>query len=90
MSNPFEEINQKLDRIENLILNPSSPKQAPVLKYHERRETADLLHVSLPTLNTYTRKGIIKGSKIGNRVLYTDEAIQEALKDATSYRYRRV
>jgi hypothetical protein len=89
MSNPFEEINEKLDRLEKLI-SQSLPKQEPVLKYHSRQETADILQVSLPTLNTYTVKGIVKGSKVGNRVLYSDEAIQEALKDATSYRYRRV
>lgn len=88
MSNPFEELNTKIDRLEKLIIQ-SLPKQEPVLKYRCRQEAADILQISLPTLNTYTAKGIVKGFKVGNRVLYSDEAIQEALKDATSLKYRR-
>jgi hypothetical protein len=59
-------------------------------KYRTRNEVCKAYKISLPTLNTYTKKGIIKGVKVGNRVLYSDEAIQEALKDATSLKYRRV
>jgi len=49
-------------------------------KFNTRKETADRLHISLPTLNEYTKKGIITGQRIGSRVLYSEEAIQEALK----------
>jgi hypothetical protein len=59
-------------------------------KFRTRNEVCKAYKISLPTLNTYTKKGIIKGVKVGNRVLYSDEAIQEALKDATSLKYRRV
>ena len=88
MINPFEEINQRLDRIENILVD-RIPKKEEVIKYRSREETATILQITLPTLNRYTALGLIKGLKVGNRVLYSDEAIQEALQDATSLKYRR-
>jgi len=76
---------RKIFREELLAIQP---KEAP--KYLSREEVCSLLRISLPTLNTYTRKGILKGSKIGTRVLYLASDVQAALQDATSYRYRRV
>ena len=90
MSNPFEEITQRLESIEILLRGLNLPKNDPVLKFHTREDVASLFGISLPTLNTYTKRGFIKGRKIGNRVLYTDEAIQEALRDTTSLKYRRL
>jgi hypothetical protein len=44
-----------------------------------RQETASLIHISLPTLNDYTKRGLIKGSRLGTKVLYKIQDIQEAL-----------
>jgi len=90
MSNPFEEITQRLTSIENRLIDLSLPKESVDLKYLSREEVCTILKVSMPTLNTYTKKGIIKGSKIGTRMLYLESDIKEAIKDATSYRYKRV
>jgi hypothetical protein len=90
MSNPFEEITARLTSIENRLIDLSLPKEDVDLKYLSREEVCTILRVSMPTLNTYTKKGIIKGSKIGSRMLYLEADIKEAIKDATSYRYRRV
>lgn len=54
--------------------------QSDEKKYFTRKETAELLHISLPTLNERTKNGEIEGARIGNRVLYTNEAIENALK----------
>jgi len=90
MSNPFEEIFQSLTRIENRLIDLSLPKEDVDLKYLSREEVCTILKVSMPTLNTYTKKGIIKGSKIGTRMLYLESDIKSAIKDATSLRYKRV
>lgn len=90
MSNPFEEISQRLTNIENRLIDLSLPKDDVDLKYLSREEVCTILKVSLPTLNTYTKRGIIKGSKIGTRMLYLEADIKSAIQDATSIKYKRL
>ena len=54
--------------------------QETKLKYYGREEVATLLKISLPTLHEYTKEGRIKAVRIKGRVLYSEEAIKEALK----------
>lgn len=58
-------------------------------RFLTRQEVATLLKISLPTLNEYTRTGIIKGSRIGSRILYDEISIKEAVKDIPALKYRR-
>jgi excisionase family DNA binding protein len=73
-------------REEFSLINPK--ENSP--HYLSRQEVATLLKISLPTLNEYTRTGIIKGSRIGSRVLYSEEDIKNAIKEIPTYKYRRV
>lgn len=90
MSNPFEEITERLTSIENRLIDLAVNKETTDLHYLSREEVATLLKISLPTLNEYTKKGLIQGRKIGTRMLYLESDIKEAVKDATSLRYRRM
>lgn len=90
MSNPFEEIVTRLTSIENRLIDLSLPKEGVDLKYLSREEVCTILKVSMPTLNTYTKKGIIKGSKVGTRMLYLEADIKSAVQDATSFKYKRM
>lgn len=45
-----------------------------------RQETAKLLAISLPTLHDYTKRGIIKCHRLGTKVRYKRQDIDEALK----------
>ncbi|RGW32825.1 helix-turn-helix domain-containing protein [Bacteroides stercoris] len=47
---------------------------------YKRKEAADMLGVSLVTLDTWAKAGIIKSRKIGTRIYYTKNAIDEALR----------
>lgn len=58
-------------------------------KYLTRREVADLLKITLPTLFDYTRTGKIKGHRIGSRVLYTEEEVTRAVKEIATVKYSR-
>lgn len=40
-----------------------------------RKQAAEVLTISLSTLNTYTKTGIIKGHRIGHRVLYSKKEL---------------
>lgn len=65
-----------------------SPKELQP-QYLSRHEVATLLKISLPTLNEYTRTGIIKGSRIGTRILYAEADVKEAVKAIPTLKYRR-
>jgi excisionase family DNA binding protein len=54
----------------------SSAKEA---KYITRKETATLLHISLPTLNEWTKDGTLKSYRIGTRVLYKPDEVMETV-----------
>lgn len=51
----------------------------PEKKLRTRKETAQKLNIALSTLHEYTKTGMIKGKRIGGRVLYLDEDITNAL-----------
>ncbi len=55
-------------------------------EYLTRKETADILNVSLPTLNEYTKRSLVIGYRFGARVLYKQSDIEAAL---TKMNYRR-
>ncbi len=44
-----------------------------------RKQTASFLCISLPTLHDWTKTGIIKAHRIGNRVLYKIDEINNSL-----------
>lgn len=56
-------------------------QQANTLNLYSREATADMLCVSLPTLNDWTKRGVIRAFRIGGRVLYKLEDINEALTE---------
>jgi excisionase family DNA binding protein len=59
---------------------PASIEPTPEQLY-TRKETANRLRVSLPTLWKYDREGYIKSVRVGSRILYPESAIQNALKN---------
>ncbi len=42
-----------------------------------RQEVAELLSISLPTLRSYVKRGLIKENRIGSRVLYKKSDVIE-------------
>jgi hypothetical protein len=58
-------------------------------KYLTRKETAEFLKISLPTLHEYTKHGLVKGFRIGTRVLYKLEDLEQDIKSIEVSRYRR-
>ncbi len=84
-----EELSETLRSVIKEELSLLYPKEAASPRFLSRQEVATLLKISLPTLNEYTRTGIIKGSRIGTRVLYSEEDIKDAIKEIPALKYRR-
>lgn len=56
------------------------PVEQKTPKLLTRSETAKFLCISLPTLHDWTKNGIISAHRIGNRVLYKANEINDSLK----------
>lgn len=75
-----------VNRVTESVLTATAKKEP---KFYTRKETADLLHVTLPTLARLTKDGLITSKRIGSRILYEAEAIDEAVKKQVIFKYRR-
>lgn len=58
-------------------------------RYYSRREAAEILRVTLPTLHSMTKQGMITAKKVGRRILYDADAFDEAVKEDRVYKYKR-
>ena len=50
-------------------------------RLYSRKEACSMLKISLPTLSRYIALGIIKGHRVGNRILISNEDITNALQE---------
>lgn len=69
---------QILNGVRNL-LEEFHEKEGLTEKLLTRLETAKLLSISLPTLRSYVKRGIIKECRVGSRVLYKWEDVSDAI-----------
>jgi excisionase family DNA binding protein len=58
-------------------------------KFLSRQEVAKLLKISLPSLNTYSKLGWLQSYKMGNRVLYKQDEVEQALHKVLNQKHRR-
>ena len=63
----------------------SEPKTAKKLT---RKEVAEMLHISLPTLHSYINKGLVCPQKIGGRVLFDAVEVEQAMESNKVMRYK--
>ncbi len=81
-STEMEFVESVADRLYHKHLKPfleqlHKPTQKP--RYHSRAETAKILGIALSNLAEKTKDGTITASRLGGRVLYSDEDIRKAL-----------
>jgi excisionase family DNA binding protein len=80
-----------LDRLEKIIQKAVKPQTSPLkntIKYLTAKEVAGMLRITLPTLHQWRKLGMIQGHKIGNRVLYMENEVEEAVSKV-SLKYTR-
>lgn len=78
-------IDEIVDRVSERVLAAS--KKEP--KFYTRKEAAEILHVTLPTLARITKDGLLISKRVGSRILYEADAIDEAVKKQVVFKYRR-
>lgn len=96
MNNPFELLEKKLSNIESLLLDlkhgelkPGEPQPPEIPEILSRKEVAELLGITLVTLDNWVKRSLIPASRIGSRVLFKREDVYKALKDVETLKYRR-
>ena len=61
-----------VDRVSERILSVTAKKEP---KFYTRKEAAEILHVTLPTLARITKDGLLVAKHVGSRILYEADAI---------------
>lgn len=74
------------DKVTNRVLEAISETKP---RYYGRKEVAEMLHISLPTLARLMTDGILVGKEISGRILYDAAAIDKAVAENQQFRYRK-
>lgn len=61
----------------------------PDTRLISRKQTAERLNISLPTLHTWTKDGVIPAIRIGGTVKYRICDIENAMQDIRNIKYSR-
>jgi len=64
--------------------------KTPPIKFYTRRELAQLLSISLPTLSKWTAQGIITSTKVGSNVRYSHQDLERFMNDRNKNRGNKV
>lgn len=80
-------IKEVLDEKLSQVKKPQESGSVPL--YLTRMDVARRLNISLPTLNNWSKAGIVQSYRIGNRVLYKPQEIDDAVKSVKNLKYKR-
>jgi excisionase family DNA binding protein len=73
---------ERVEKLENSTTNPAISVEITEILL-SRNEVAEILKISLPTLHDWTKKGLIKSYRIGNRIRFKKEDVFNALQERT-------
>jgi excisionase family DNA binding protein len=80
-------ISEALD--ERLALTSSKDSNNSNLDYLSRKEVSLLLKISFTTLHDWSKRGIIQSYRIGNKILYKRNEIEQAITQVKNLKYKR-
>jgi excisionase family DNA binding protein len=70
-------------------LQNHAPAPPPKTDYITRHTAAQILGISLPTLNDWSKRGIITSYKIATRVRYKKNEIEACIEKVNTLKYRK-
>lgn len=87
-------LNELLEKIGQVIDSKLSQVATQNTKQNQssfitRQDVSKLLKISLPTLNEWTKLGWLQSYKLGNRVLYKQDEIEEAVAKVATFKFRK-
>lgn len=84
----LSDIKKVVEEVLERKLQSFTPQEKEKLTLLSRKDTAKLLCISLPTLHDWTKTGIIKAHRIGNRILYKLDEVTASLNQIQSSKSR--
>jgi len=76
------------DAIKEELIKVNEVTKTKEPEFLTRNETSTILGISLPTLNEWTKSGIITGYRIGTRIRYKKEEVHNSLKEIEIIKYK--
>lgn len=77
---PLPDLVGEITRAVRSELDARGTTATPAEELLSRQQTAELLGVTLPTLASYTRRGLVQGYRIGARVRFKKNEVMDGLK----------
>jgi excisionase family DNA binding protein len=84
-----EQLLEKIGKLLDSKLKEAEPLSKNQSFFLSRAEVSNLLKISLPTLHDWTKQGWLQSYKIGNRVLYKLQEVEEALKKVSINKHKK-
>lgn len=81
MSNPFDEIINRIEGLENLITDAKPVTVTPKTEIINRQELCKRLNITEPTAIRWEKKGAIPCFRIGSNVRYNWPSVVETLEN---------
>ena len=81
-----------LSQIEQIIdkrLSALVPQKGDASEYITRKDVAQTLKITLPTLHDWTKLGWLKSYKMGNRVLYKKSEVEAAFTWVLNQKHKK-
>ena len=73
----------------NAALDEREATQPKTPTFYTETEACKILRISKPTCFKYRKLGILTASKVGSRLLFTEENIQAAISEITVEKFKR-
>ena len=78
-----------INEVADLVVERLQERKVEAIpRFYTRKEVADILHVSLPTIHNMVKRGDIVPKRVNGRVLFDSGSIDNAVRDSKVYRYK--
>lgn len=82
---------EKLDTLTNVLTGKETKAETSAdqsEKFLTRSEVARLLKITLPTLHDWTKKGLLKAYRIGNRIRYKEVEVMATISNNPTNQFK--
>lgn len=82
---------EKLDTLTNVLTGKEAKAETSADKperFLTRGEVARLLKITLPTLHDWTKKGLLKAYRIGNRIRYKEAEVMATISNNPTNQFK--
>lgn len=84
-------LTEKLDTLTNALTRKDTKAETSAEqseKFLTRGEVARLLKITLPTLHDWTKKGLLKAYRIGNRIRYKEAEVMATISNNPTNQFK--